>query len=102
MDQKTGQHSRKQEWRVENSRETAILADGSEVTLERKLSGTITAANRKIEAEFLELPNLSPEILLRMDALSKLGLQMFINGINITPKGAAKKIMPAPSRAQSP
>ena len=91
VDQKTGQHYRKQEWRVEDSHETAILADGSGVSLGRKLSGLITAANRKIEAEFLELPNLSPGILLGMDALSKLGLQMFINGINITPKGGGKK-----------
>ena len=91
VDQKTDQHGRKQEWRMEDSHETAILADGSEVSLGRKLSGMISAANRKIEAEFLKLPNLSPGILLGMDALSKLGLQMFIKGINITPKGGGKK-----------
>ena len=90
MDQKTGQHCRNQKWRVEDSDETAILAEGSEVSLGKKFSGTITAANRKIETEFLELPHLSPGILLGMDALSKLGLQMFINGINITPKGGGK------------
>ena len=76
---------------MEDSHETAILADGSEVSVGRKFSGMITAANRKIEAKFLELPNLSAGILLGMDALSKLGLQMFINGINITPKGGCKK-----------
>ena len=91
VDQKTGHHCWKQQWRVEDSRETAILADGSEVSLGRKLSGTITAANRKIETEFLELPNLSAGILLGMDALSKLGLQMFMNGMKITPKGSSKK-----------
>ena len=91
VDQKTGQHCRKQEWRVEDSGETAILADGSEVSLGKKLSGTITAANWKIEAELLVLPNLSPGILLGMDVLSRLGLAMFINGINITPKGGGKK-----------
>ena len=85
------EHCRKQQWRVEESCEIAILADGSEVSLGRKLLGTITAANREIETEFLELLNLNPGILLGMDALSKLGLQMFINGINITPKGSSKK-----------
>ena len=89
VDQKTGQHCLKQKWRVKDSGETAILADGSEVSLGKKLSGTITAANWKIEKEFLELPN--PGILLGMDALSKLGLQMFINGINMIPKGGGKK-----------
>ena len=92
VNQKTGKHCRKQQWTVEDSGKTAILADGSEITLGRKLSGTITAANRNIGTVFLELPNLSPGVLFGMDALSKLGLQMFINGINITPKGSSKKI----------
>ena len=76
---------------MEDNGETATLADGSELNLGKKLTGTITAVNRNIESEFLELPNLSPGVLLGMDALSKLGLQIFINGINITPKKSSKK-----------
>ena len=32
VDQKTGQHCRKQKWSMEDSSETAILADASEVS----------------------------------------------------------------------
>ena len=50
-----------------------------------KLTGDITAAGLTIAAEFLELPTLNPAVLLGMDVLSKLGLQMLLNGTDITP-----------------
>ena len=50
-----------------------------------KLTGDITAAGLTITAVFLELPTLNPAVLLGMDILSKLGLQILLNGTDITP-----------------
>ena len=40
------------------------MADGTIVELGGKITGTITAANQRIQAEFMELPSLSPGVLL--------------------------------------
>ena len=63
------------------------MSDGTIVDLGRKITGTITAANQRIRAEFMELPRLSPGVLLGMDILSRLNLQIFLNGIEIAQKG---------------
>ena len=63
------------------------MADGVIVDLGERITGTITAANRRIQADFMELPSLSPGVLLGMDILSRLNLQIFLNGIKIAQKG---------------
>ena len=63
----------------------AIVTDGSEISLGDKLTGNISAAGLTIAADFLELPTLNPAVLLGMDALTKFGLQMLLNGTDITP-----------------
>ena len=68
---------------VANSGETAVMADGTTVDLGGKLTGTITSANQSIQAEFMELPSLSPDVLLEMDIQSRLNIQMFLNGIEV-------------------
>ena len=40
------------------------MADGTIVELGGKITGTITAANQRIQAEFMELPSPSPGVLL--------------------------------------
>ena len=76
---------------MDDSDETAILDDGTEVNSGNKFTGTITAVNQKIATEFLELPKPDPCRLLEMDVLSELELKMSLKGIDSTPKGDLKK-----------
>ena len=70
-----------------DSGETAVMADRTIVHLGGKITGTITAANQRIQAEFMELPSLRPGVLLGTDILSRLNLQIYLNGIETAQKG---------------
>ena len=87
LDQKHTQRCRREGWEVADSVETAIMVDGAIVDIGEKITGKITAANHRIQSEFMELPSLSPGVLLGMDILSRHNLQIFLNGIKIAQKG---------------
>ena len=87
LDQKNAQQCRREGWEVADSSETAVMVDATIVDLGGKVTGTITAANQKTQAEFMELPSLSPGVLIGMDILSRLNLQIFLNGIEAVQVG---------------
>lgn len=74
-----------QGWRQLGNERIAILADGSESALGVQLSGRCQAMNRSIWAKFLVMPNLRQEVLLGVDILIKMGLKMYLDGVDITP-----------------
>ena len=56
----------------------AVLANGIEAPLEKRLAGKIHVADRDIWAEFPIMLNLSQNVLFGMDILTKLGLKITI------------------------
>ena len=63
------------------------MADRISVDLGGKHTGIIISANQSIQAECMELPSLSPGVLLGMGTLSRLNFQIFLNGIEVLQKG---------------
>ena len=85
VDKTTADRFLAQGWAHREDDTVAVMADGTEMPLGKRLSGQLSAMGKLIEAEVSILSNLSHEILLGIDLLSFLGLEISINKQKVFP-----------------